>query len=115
MHLLLRARAADFFPGGFGTLDELFETLTLVQTLKMKPIPIVLVGEDFWNRLIDWDYLAVEGTISPEDLEVFHVCDTADAAWRHICDFHEVPHLLPGAAVDEMIGHETVRHGPDEG
>ncbi len=104
MHLLLRAKAAVFFPGGFGTLDELFETLTLIQTLKMKPIPIVLVGEEFWKRVVDWDYLAAEGTISPRDLELFHVCDDADAAWRHICDFHESPHLLPGADPSEMIG-----------
>ena len=104
MHLLLRAKAAVFFPGGYGTLDELFETLTLIQTLKMKPIPVVLVGEDFWRRLIDWDYLALEGTISADDLRLFHICDTAEEAWAHICDFNETPHLLPGADPDEMMG-----------
>ncbi len=103
MHLLLRAKAAVFFPGGFGTLDELFETLTLIQTMKMAPIPIVLVGEDFWSRLIDWDYLALQGTISAQDLELFHICDTAEDAWVHICRFHEELHLLPGADIEEMI------------
>jgi uncharacterized protein (TIGR00730 family) len=104
MHLLLRAKAAVFFPGGYGTLDELFETLTLIQTLKMNPIPIVLVGEEFWSRLVDWDYLSLEGTISAEDLDLFRICDTAEEAWAHICAFHDEPHLLPGANVDEMIG-----------
>ena len=104
MHLLLRAKAAVFFPGGYGTLDELFETLTLIQTMKMKPIPIVLVGAEFWNRLVDWDYLALEGTISPEDLDLFQICDTAEEIWAHICAFHEDLHLLPGAHVEEIMG-----------
>jgi uncharacterized protein (TIGR00730 family) len=103
MHLLLRAKAAVFFPGGMGTLDELFETLTLVQTVKMKPLPIVLLGHEFWNRLVDWDYLVEEGTIAPEDLKLFKVCDTADEAWEFICHFHKTPELLPGAKVEEMI------------
>ena len=104
MHLLLRAKAAVFFPGGFGTLDELFETLTLIQTVKMKPIPIVLLGEEFWNRVVDWDYLVEEGTIAPRDLDIFHVCDTAESAWEFICHFHKTPELLPGADVAEMVG-----------
>jgi uncharacterized protein (TIGR00730 family) len=104
MHLLLRAKAAVFFPGGLGTLDELFETLTLVQTVKMKPLPIVLVGEDFWRRVVDWDYLAEEGTISPHDLDLFHICDSAEEAWEFICHYHKTPELLPGAKVEELIG-----------
>ncbi len=106
MHMLLRARAAVFFPGGYGSLDELFEILTLVQTQKMKPIPIVLIGVDFWNRIVDWDYIAAEGTISRKDLDLFHVCDTAEEAWEYICHFHETPHLLPGADPSEMMGAE---------
>jgi predicted Rossmann-fold nucleotide-binding protein len=93
-----------FFPGGFGTLDELFETLTLVQTLKMKPLPIVLFGEEFWNRVVDWDYLVDEGTIAPKDLDVFTICDTADEAWEFICHFNKTPEFLPGAHVEEVIG-----------
>jgi uncharacterized protein (TIGR00730 family) len=104
MHLLLRAKAAVFFPGGMGTLDELFETLTLVQTVKMKPLPIVLLGEEFWNRLVDWDFLVEEGTIAPQDLDLFHVCDTAEDAWEFICHFNKTPELLPGADVDELMG-----------
>jgi uncharacterized protein (TIGR00730 family) len=104
MHLLLRARAAVFFPGGMGTLDELFETLTLVQTLKMKPLPIVLLGEEFWSRVVDWDYLVDEGTIAPQDLDIFKICDTADSAWEFICHFHKTPELMPGAKVSEMVG-----------
>jgi uncharacterized protein (TIGR00730 family) len=104
MHLLLRAKAAVFFPGGMGTLDELFETLTLVQTLKMKPLPIVLLGEEFWRRLVNWDYLVEEGTIAPQDLDLFHVCDTADEAWEFICRFNRTPHFLPGDKMEEVMG-----------
>jgi uncharacterized protein (TIGR00730 family) len=104
MHLLLRARAAVFFPGGFGTLDELFETLTLVQTRKMRPIPIVLFGRDFWNRLLDFQFLIDEGTISPEDVSLFRYCETADEAWDFIREFHKLAELAPGESGEEMIG-----------
>jgi uncharacterized protein (TIGR00730 family) len=104
MHLLLRAKAAVFFPGGFGTMDELFETLTLVQTLKMQPIPIVLLGEEFWKRVVDWEFLLEEGTIAPQDLDIFKICDTADEAWEFICHYHKTPELLPGAKVEEIVG-----------
>jgi len=104
MHLLLRAKAAVFFPGGMGTLDELFETLTLVQTMKMKPLPIVLLGEEFWDRVVDWDFLVEEGTIAPQDLDIFHVCDTADDAWEFICHYNKTPEFLPGANLEEMVG-----------
>ena len=104
MHLLLRAKAAVFFPGGMGTLDELFETLTLVQTVKMKPLPIVLLGQEFWSRLVDWNFLVEEGTIGPQDLELFKICDTAEEAWEFICHFHKTPELMPGADVAEIMG-----------
>ncbi len=82
MHFLKRARALVACPGGFGTLDELFETLTLIQTKKVKPLPVVLIGEAFWKTAVDFNYLTAQGVISPEDLELFHIVDTADAAWQ---------------------------------
>ncbi|ANU08788.1 TIGR00730 family Rossman fold protein [Paraurantiacibacter namhicola] len=90
MHFLLRARAVAVFPGGFGTFDELFELLTLIQTGKMKPIPIMLFGKDFWSRVVDFDAIAEEGTISRKDLDLFHWCETADEAWEHIRDFYDL-------------------------
>ena len=90
MHFLLRARAVAVFPGGFGTFDEFFELLTLVQTGKMKPLPILLFGKDFWNRVVDLEALAEEGTISKKDLDLFHWCETADEAWAHIAEFYEL-------------------------
>jgi hypothetical protein len=88
MHFLLRARAVAVFPGGFGTFDEMFELLTLVQTGKMKPMPILLFGRDFWSRVVDFDALADEGVISRRDLELFHFVETAAEAWQHIADFY---------------------------
>ena len=76
-HFVQRARALVAFPGGYGTLDELFEVLTLVQTRKKKPIPIVLVGEDFWRGAVDFDFLAAEGVIDAEDRELFWYAETA--------------------------------------
>ena len=90
MHFLLRARAVAVFPGGFGTFDELFELLTLIQTGKMKPIPIMLFGKDFWSRVVDFDAIAEEGTISKADLDLFHWCETAEEAWAHIAQFYEL-------------------------
>lgn len=90
MHFLIRARAVAVFPGGFGTCDELFELLTLIQTGKMKPIPILLFGKSFWDNVINFDGLVEEGTISAEDLDLFSRCETADDAWRHIADFYEL-------------------------
>ncbi len=84
MHFLLRARAVVGFPGGFGTLDELFETLTLIQTKKMQPVPVILFGEAFWRRIIDWEALADAGTISPEDLDLFRFVETAEEALEAI-------------------------------
>ena len=81
MHFLMRAKALLVFPGGFGTMDELFETLTLVQTKKIKPIPILLFGRDYWKRLIDFEMFVEEGTISPGDLDLFKFVETAEEAW----------------------------------
>ncbi|MGE0643780.1 MAG: TIGR00730 family Rossman fold protein [Nitrospira sp.] len=81
MHFLLRAKALVAFPGGFGTLDELFETLTLLQTGKTDRVIVVLVGRKFWDRLINWQLLVECGLISPHDLELFHYAETAKEAW----------------------------------
>lgn len=82
MHLAMRANALVVFPGGFGTLDELFEILTLVQTGKMPRAPIVLFGSAYWRRLVDFDFLVEEGMIQPEDLSLFAFADTAEEAWQ---------------------------------
>jgi uncharacterized protein (TIGR00730 family) len=88
MHFLLRARAVAVFPGGFGTFDEMFELLTLVQTGKMKPMPILLFGREFWTRVVDFDALADEGVISRRDLDLFRFVETAEEAWAAISDFY---------------------------
>ena len=81
MHFLLRAKALVAFPGGFGTLDELFETLTLLQTGKASGVAVVLVGRSFWERLIDWQLLVDEGFINRDDLDLFQYAETAQEAW----------------------------------
>ena len=90
MHFLQRARALVAFPGGFGTLDELFETLTLLQTGKANRVPVVLFDEQFWRRLINFDLLVEEGLIHPRDLELIQFVDTAEQAWQHICHCYEL-------------------------
>ena len=80
MHFLMRAKAICVFPGGFGTLDELFESLTLIQTGRMDPIPFLLFGKEFWEGVINWDALCKAGTIAPKDLELFEFVETADDA-----------------------------------
>ena len=90
MHFLLRARAVAVFPGGFGTLDEFLELVTLVQTGKMEPLPILLFGKDFWNRVVNFDALADEGTISRKDLDLFQFVETADEAWSIVRQFYEL-------------------------
>ena len=90
MHFLIRARAVAVFPGGFGTCDELFETLTLIQTGKMKPVPVLLFGKKFWDRIIDFEGLAEEGTISRDDLDLITWCETADEAWNAIAKFYGI-------------------------
>jgi uncharacterized protein (TIGR00730 family) len=89
MHLLLRAKALVAFPGGYGTFDELFEVLTLVQTRKIKPLPIVLVGEDYWRRAFDVDFLVDEGVIDAEDRELFWFAETAAEIWDGILHWHD--------------------------
>ncbi|MGM0584543.1 MAG: LOG family protein [Pseudomonadota bacterium] len=84
MHFLMRAEAIAVFPGGFGTLDELFESLTLIQTNRMQPVPVLLFGEAFWRSIIDFDALAASGTIGEQDLELFHFVDSAEEAWEHM-------------------------------
>lgn len=81
MHFLMRAKAITAFPGGFGTLDELFETLTLIQTQRAAPMPVILFGEEFWRKIINFEALADEGTISPEDLDLFQFAETAKQGW----------------------------------
>jgi uncharacterized protein (TIGR00730 family) len=88
MHFMMRAKALVAFPGGFGTLDELFEVITLVQTHKAKPVPIVLFGTDYWKRLVNMDVLVEEGAISPEDLKLFTYVDTPQDAWEAIRVFY---------------------------
>ena len=90
MHFLMRARAVAVFPGGFGTFDETFELLTLIQTGKMKPIPVLLFGKEFWTRVIDFGALAREGVVSPADLELITWCETAEEAWTCIADFYKI-------------------------
>lgn len=91
LHFLLRAMAVVVFPGGFGTLDELFETLTLIQTGKIKPLPLILFDKAFWNRLINWDLLVSEGMITAEDLNYITFVETPEDAWSvilaHISQF----------------------------
>ncbi|WP_295850027.1 TIGR00730 family Rossman fold protein [uncultured Xylophilus sp.] len=90
MHFMMRAKALVAFPGGFGTLDELFEVLTLVQTGKSKRVPIVLFGKEFWSRLIDFNWLVEEGTISAADLKLFHLTDDPQDAWDTIQAFYRL-------------------------
>lgn len=80
MHFLLRAKAVVVFPGGFGTFDELFESLTLIQTGRMRRVPILLFGKEFWERVVDWSALSEAGTISPDDLDLFRYVETAEEA-----------------------------------
>lgn len=88
MHFLMRAKAVAVFPGGYGTLDELFELLCLVQTGKAPRLPIVLFGRDFWMRIINFEALADEGVIARADLDLFHFVETAAEAWEIVCRFY---------------------------
>ena len=91
MHFLIRAKALVAFPGGFGTLDELFETLTLLQTGKTENVMVVLVGRDFWERLINWQWLVENGLIAQQDLQLFRYAETAQEAWDLIARHNGVP------------------------
>jgi uncharacterized protein (TIGR00730 family) len=90
MHFMMRATALVAFPGGMGTMDELFEVMTLVQTRKAKPVPIVLFGTDYWKRLINFDVMVEEGTISKEDLALFTYTDDPQVAWDTIKNFYHL-------------------------
>ncbi len=90
MHFMLRAKAITVFPGGFGTLDEMFEALTLIQTGRMAPIPLILFGAEFWHRIINFEALADFGTIAPDDVNLLKFVETADEAWKIISDFYEL-------------------------
>ncbi|HET6277278.1 MAG TPA: TIGR00730 family Rossman fold protein [Candidatus Polarisedimenticolia bacterium] len=100
MHFMMRAKAMVAFPGGYGTMDELFEALTLVQTGKVKSLPVILFGEEFWSRAVDFEFLRDEGVIAPEDLDLFRYAETAQEAWDKIQDYydkHGGSGLPPGA------------------
>lgn len=90
MHFMMRAKALVAFPGGFGTMDELFETLTLVQCKKAKPVPIVLFGRAYWQGLLNLDLMVEEGTIATEDLQLFKYVDEVQDAWAVIRDFYQL-------------------------
>ncbi len=93
IHFLLRARAVAIFPGGFGTLDEFFETLTLIQTGRMERIPLLLFGMEFWKNVINFEALAEAGTISPEDVNLFTVVDTAEEGWNVVRQHYNLPEV----------------------
>jgi hypothetical protein len=111
LHFMLRARALVAFPGGFGTIDELFEVLTLSQTRKMSPVPVILVGEQYWRRVFDAEFLIAEGTIEPEDRDLFWYAETAEEIWRDILLWYELKGepLLPPGAADEFCQPEPAR------
>jgi len=88
-HFMLRARGLVVFPGGFGTLDELFETLALRQTRRMQNIPIIVFGREYWNRVIDFQFLADEGVIDDDDLDLIRFAETPQEAWDMIVRFHQ--------------------------
>ncbi len=90
MHFMIRSKALVVFPGGFGTLDELFEFLTLIQTEKVEAIPVVLVGETYWKRLIDVQFMAEEGVIDFEDINLFTFAETAEEIWNKIVSWYEI-------------------------
>jgi uncharacterized protein (TIGR00730 family) len=114
MHFLLRAQALVAFPGGYGTLDELFEALTLMQTGKTRVMPVILFGREFWDGVVDFQYLADEGTISDQDLQLFHFAETAAEAWEIIRAFHaSKPRYGRGTSTRELRRREDARE-PDE-
>ncbi len=88
LHFILRAKALVAFPGGFGTLDELFETLTLRQTRRMQEIPVILFGREFWEKAVNFRFLADEGVVDDDDLKLFQYAETPEQAWEMIVQFH---------------------------
>ena len=107
MHFLLHARALAAFPGGFGTFDELFELLTLIQTGKIQPIPVLLYGKEFWQRVVNFDALVEEGVVSAKDLDIFTYCETAEEGWDCVQRFYQDRSLDEGMA-------EAERHAAEE-
>jgi uncharacterized protein (TIGR00730 family) len=103
MHFLLRARAVAVFPGGYGTFDEMFELLTLVQTGKVRPLPILLFGRDYWNRVVNFQAMVDEGVIAPHDLDLIHWSEDAAEAWEFVTDFY-----------DEQPAPKRIERGPPE-
>ncbi|XDA98298.1 TIGR00730 family Rossman fold protein [Sulfitobacter sp. LCG007] len=103
MHFLMRARAVCVFPGGFGTMDELFETLTLIQTGRMQRIPLLLFGKAFWTEIVNWEALVRAGTIAPEDLDLFRFVETAQEAVALIDEW------TPAPARSDIPGREDMR------
>ncbi len=95
MHFLMRAKALVIFPGGFGTLDELFETLTLIQTAKIEPMPVLLFGESYWRRIVNFEVMAEEGMISEDDLNIFTFVESAEEAWKYIDAFYGEGDAVP--------------------
>lgn len=95
MHFLMRAKALVIFPGGFGTLDELFETLTLIQTGKIDPMPVLLFGRDYWNRIVNFEAMVEEGVIEPADLDIITYVESASEAWGFIDNFYDEPTARP--------------------
>lgn len=91
MHFVMRAKAVAVFPGGFGTMDELFETLTLMQTGRMERVPVLLFGSEFWKKAVNLDFLAEQGTISPGDQDIITHVDDAATAWKAVADFYGLP------------------------
>ena len=104
MHFVMRSIALVCFPGGFGTLDELFETMTLIQTGKSRRRPILLFGREFWTRLIDFDWLIETGMISPGDVNLFRFVETAEEAWEHLSAHYgfDLPDTTTGAFAEDM-------------
>ncbi len=88
MHFLKRAKVLACFPGGFGTMDELFEALTLIQTKKIARMPVLMYGREFWDKLINWNMFVEQGMISPEDLDLLTYCETAEDGWNAIREFY---------------------------
>jgi uncharacterized protein (TIGR00730 family) len=104
MHFLMRSIALVCFPGGFGTLDELFETMTLIQTGKSRPRPILLFGREFWQKLINIDHLVDTGMISPGDVNLFQFVETAEEAWERLAAFYgfDLPETTTGEFADDI-------------
>src|SRR5437764_9118176 len=104
MHFLLRARAVAVFPGGYGTFDEMFELLTLIQTGKVRPLPILLFGKDYWNRVVNFEAMVEEGVIAPHDLDLIHWTEDAQEAWEFVMNFY----------ADHPAGLPPIQTGPPE-